>query len=46
MSVRIGGLTGATLEHAPTVCHTCMWWQSRTGGESPVIGRTAEARAQ
>jgi len=32
MSVRIAGLTGATLEHAPTVCHTCMWWQSRTGG--------------
>src|SRR5437763_12874397 len=32
MSVRIGGLTGATLEHAPTVCHSCMWWQSRTGG--------------
>ena len=32
MSVRIAGLTGATLEHAPTVCHDCIWWQSRTGG--------------
>jgi len=32
MSIRIAGLTGATLETAPTVCHTCMWWQSRTGG--------------
>jgi hypothetical protein len=32
MSVRIAGLTGATLEHAPTVCHECVWWQSRQGG--------------
>lgn len=32
MSVRIAGLTGVTLERTPTVCHTCMWWQSRTGG--------------
>jgi len=32
MSIRIAGLTGATLATAPTVCHTCMWWQSRTGG--------------
>jgi len=32
VSIRIAGLTGATLETAPTVCHTCMWWQSRTGG--------------
>jgi hypothetical protein len=23
------GLTGATLETAPTVCHSCVWWQSR-----------------
>jgi hypothetical protein len=28
---RIAGLTGATLETAPTVCHECVWWQSRTG---------------
>jgi hypothetical protein len=26
---RIAGLTGATLETTPGVCHECMWWQSR-----------------
>lgn len=34
MSTRIAGLTGATLETAPTVCHDCTWWQSRTGRET------------
>jgi hypothetical protein len=28
---RIAGLTGATLPTAPTVCHDCIWWQSKTG---------------
>jgi hypothetical protein len=28
---RIAGLTGATLPTVPTVCHDCVWWQSRTG---------------
>ena len=28
---RISGLTGATLPTAPTVCHECIFWQSRTG---------------
>jgi hypothetical protein len=28
---RIAGLTGATLETAPAVCHECIWWQSKTG---------------
>jgi hypothetical protein len=28
---KIAGLTGATLPSAPTVCHDCVWWQSRTG---------------
>ena len=28
---RVVGLTGATLEHAPRVCQTCVWWQSRPG---------------
>jgi hypothetical protein len=28
---RIAGLTGATLESAPSVCHECIFWQSRTG---------------
>jgi len=28
---RVAGLTGATIVRAPSVCHTCVWWQSRTG---------------
>jgi len=28
MPPRVTGLTGATLETAPSVCHECMWWQS------------------
>ena len=31
MAPRVSGLTGATLETAPTVCHECVWWQSRPG---------------
>ena len=31
MPPRVQGLTGATLTHAPTVCHDCVWWQSRPG---------------
>jgi hypothetical protein len=31
---RVAGLTGATLETAPSVCRGCMWWQSR-GSRSP-----------
>ena len=34
MTLRIQGLTGATLERAPGVCHHCVWWQSRTAGRS------------
>ncbi len=29
MSSRLVSLTGATLETAPTVCHGCVWWQTR-----------------
>jgi len=29
MTSRLAGLTGATLETAPAVCQTCVWWQSR-----------------
>jgi hypothetical protein len=29
MAPRVIGLTGATLESAPSVCHECVWWQSR-----------------
>lgn len=31
MSTRLGGLTGATLQRAPVVCHGCIWWQSSEG---------------
>ena len=31
MAPRVSGLTGATLPTAPTVCHECVWWQSRGG---------------
>jgi hypothetical protein len=27
----VAGLTGATIETAPTVCHDCVWWQTRSG---------------
>lgn len=30
MATRVRGLTGATLEHAPSVCHECVFWQSRS----------------
>jgi len=30
MAPRVAGLTGATLETAPSVCHECVWWQSRS----------------
>ena len=29
MATRIAGLTKLTLETAPTVCHNCVWWQTR-----------------
>jgi hypothetical protein len=28
---RVAGLTGVTLETAPEVCRSCVWWQSRPG---------------
>jgi hypothetical protein len=28
---KIAGLTGLTLETAPSVCHDCIWWQTRNG---------------
>jgi hypothetical protein len=31
MTTRIHGLTRLTLEEAPIVCHSCVWWQSKTG---------------
>ena len=32
VSARVTGLTGATLVTVPTVCHGCVWWQSRRDG--------------
>jgi hypothetical protein len=29
VTTRVAGLTGATLQTAPSVCHGCVWWQSR-----------------
>ena len=29
MATRVRGLTGATIQHAPSVCHECVFWQSR-----------------
>ena len=29
MATRVRGLTGATIQHAPPVCHECVFWQSR-----------------
>ena len=29
MATSVRGLTGATIEHAPAVCHECVFWQSR-----------------
>ena len=31
MTAELTGLTRGTLRSAPTVCHACVWWQSRTG---------------
>jgi hypothetical protein len=31
VSARVTGLTGATIATAPSVCHGCVWWQSRRG---------------
>jgi hypothetical protein len=31
---RFAGLTDATLRRAPSVCHECVWWQSRSGREA------------
>jgi hypothetical protein len=31
VTTRLRPLTRASLEEAPIVCHSCVWWQSRTG---------------
>ena len=30
--MRVHHLTGATDDQRPTVCHSCVWWQTRDGG--------------
>jgi hypothetical protein len=42
VTTRLAGLTGATLEHVPSVCHECVWWQSRTAGRRVDKGRWIE----
>ncbi len=34
MATRVEGLTGATIERAPAVCHDCVFWQSRGGRQA------------
>ena len=34
MTTRIRGLTRLTLEETPSVCHECVWWQSKTGRQA------------
>jgi hypothetical protein len=41
MAPRLAGLTGATLETTPSVCQTCVWWQTR-GNREPDKGKWAE----
>ena len=41
MATRLSGLTGATLRSAPSVCQTCVWWQSR-GSREPEKRRWIE----
>ncbi len=41
MATRVEGLTGATIEHAPAVCHKCVFWQSR-GARRPSKERWIE----
>jgi hypothetical protein len=31
---RVAGLTGVTLQDVPSVCHGCVWWQSRAGRDA------------
>lgn len=37
MPTRIAGLTKLTLETAPSVCHDCIWWQTR--GRRPELDK-------
>jgi hypothetical protein len=41
-SPRLAGLTKLTLETAPSVCHECVWWQSRGARREVDKGRWME----
>jgi len=41
VTTRLAGLTGATLETVPSVCQSCVWWQTR-GNKEPDKGRWME----
>jgi hypothetical protein len=41
VATRLAGLTGATLEITPSVCQTCVWWQTR-GHREPDKRKWAE----
>jgi hypothetical protein len=41
VTTRLAGLTGATLETAPSVCQSCVWWQTR-GNKEPDKARWIE----
>ena len=34
MTPRLRGLTAGSLRSAPSVCHSCVWWQSKPGREA------------
>ena len=43
MAPQLAGLTRATLRAAPSVCHECVWWQSRRPrGATRTAGSNAE----
>jgi hypothetical protein len=46
VTTRVDGLTGATLERAPRVCHECIWWQSSSGDETDKRGWIDDAESQ
>jgi hypothetical protein len=41
VALRLAGITGATLEITPSVCQTCVWWQTR-GNRDPDKRKWAE----
>jgi hypothetical protein len=46
MGPRLAGLTGATLETLPSVCQSCVWWQSRGNREPDKADWIADAESE